>query len=364
MNNNFHLFPLFIRMLINNSLGGMKMKKITLKFFFMFIFLLVPMNVFAEDQLRSFTFDSNDSSHPYDMVNSKGEIIKYEDFKNNNLQLINETPSFQGTGIISPVQIDSLIFHSKSFIDLTPSPVIIEDNLSKNTNEITPYIVIGEDGRTIVENTQIAPFSSITYIELNWADGTSGTCTGTLIGRNRVLTNAHCVIDAGTQRGISSATVYPGVSDSTGWFGSYNVRDYFVPSNWISTGSTSEDFAVLVLDGNNNRHAGDVAGFLGIRQVNNLLNENVGIFGYPGDLIRAGGVVSQFGMRGNVTREDTSLTFYTIDTAPGQSGSALLNANNQVVGVHRGSYIVNGNTMNGGPKMNSNMFNFVSQALQ
>ncbi|MFC9542104.1 trypsin-like serine peptidase [Lysinibacillus sp. NPDC056959] len=340
------------------------MKKITFKLFFMLIFLLVPMNVFAEESLGEFSFDPSKVSHPYDMINSKGEIIKYGEFNDGNSQLINEIPSVQGTGEISPVQIDS-IMEGHSFIDITPPPVVINDSTARGPLQISPRIVIGDDSRKKVENTKEMPYSAITYIEINWPDGKGGSCTGSLIGKNKVLTNGHCVINPETNETITSAKVYPGVSNSVGLFGSYNVNDYYVAANWASTGSSSEDFAILVLDvSKDNKQAGDVAGTLGIKQVNNLLNQNIGIYGYPGDLMEASGEISQFGTRGNITREDASVAFYTMDTAPGQSGSALLNTYNQIVGVHRGSFVINGNPMNGGPKMNSYMFKFVSKALE
>lgn len=341
------------------------MKKNTFKFFFMFIFLLVPMHVFAEGSLGNFSFDASQVSHPYDMINSKGEVIKYEEYSNDNAQFNNEIPSVEGTGEISPVQIDSLI-ENHSYIDITPPPVIInDDSIASAPILITPRIVIGDDSREKVENTKEFPYSAITYIELEWPDGTSGSCTGTLIGKNKVLTNGHCVIDPKTKDSITSAKVYPGVNNNVGLFGSYNVNDYAVAANWATTGSSSEDFAVLVLDvSKDNKQAGDVAGTLGIRQVNTLLNQNIDIFGYPGDLMQVSGEISQFGMGGYITREDASVAFYTIDTAPGQSGSALINRDNQIVGVHRGSFVINGNPMNGGPKMNTYMFNFVSKALE
>lgn len=343
------------------------MKKSIVQSIFLFILLLIPVSVFAEDSLGTFNFDPSKISHPYDMVNSKGEVIKYENYSKNSLIRINETPSIEGSGKIDPVYLGDKLEIPNEFSNFLPPSYILNDtDLDKNNNLISPFGVIGDDGRRIVADTGQLPFSAISYIELSWADGSEGFCTGTLIGRNRVLTNAHCVIDPETQRGISSGMVYPGVSESTPWFGGYNIVDYYVASNWISTGLIAEDFAVLVLSATNNRHAGDVAGTLGIRQVTNLLDNNIGIYGYPSDLIQNTLQIDQYGMRGRVTQEDTSTAFYEIDTAPGQSGSALLNANNQIVGVHSSGYYNNSGTpiLNGGPKMNSYMFTFVSNALQ
>lgn len=326
---------------------------------FLFAFLLVPISAFAEGSLGEFNFDQKKSSHPLDKVNSKGEVIKYEDYSKKSIDLINETDSFKGSGELNPIFVGDLL--EIDFQELMP-PRINDDNRKR---EITPFVIIGPDGRAMVNDTTMFPFSTITYITLEWADGSRGTCTGTLIGRDRVLTNGHCVVNAQTQRGIVSATVHPGVSESTAWFGAYNAIDYFVTSNWINTGSISEDYAVLVLAQSNGRHAGDRAGFAGIRQVNNILNQNIGIFGYPGDLIREDEAINQYGMRGNVTNEDSQIAYYTIDTSPGQSGSAMLNTNNQVIGVHSSGYTDRDNNplFNGGPKMNNFMFEFVSSAI-
>lgn len=58
--------------------------------------------------------------------------------------------------------------------------------------------------------------------------------------------------------------------------------------------------------------------------------------------------INQYGMRGNVTDEDSQIVYYTIDTAAGQSRSAMLNTNNQVIGVHSSGY----SDRNGNPLFN------------
>lgn len=69
------------------------------------------------------------------------------------------------------------------------------------------------------------------------------------------------------------------------------------------------------------------------------------------DLVREDVAINQYGMRGNVTDEDSQIVYYTIDTSPAQSGSAILNTNDQVIGVNSSGYTDrNGNPLfNGGP---------------
>ena len=50
------------------------MKKYYFSTLLLVVFLLIPLTAFADE------FDSQNDSHPYDMVNSKGEVIKYEDY--------------------------------------------------------------------------------------------------------------------------------------------------------------------------------------------------------------------------------------------------------------------------------------------
>lgn len=62
-------------------------------------------------------------------------------------------------------------------------------------------------------------------------------------------------------------------------------------------------------------------------------------------------------------QENSFLAFYEIDTYGGQSGSAMLNSSNQIIGVHNGGYDLNSNNVmdaNGGPKMTKPMYDFVT----
>lgn len=94
---------------------------------FLFILLLIPVSVFAEDSLGTFNFDPSKISHPYDMVNSKGEVIKYEDYSKNSLIRINETPSIEGSGKINPVYLGDKLEIPNDFSNFSPPSYIIDD---------------------------------------------------------------------------------------------------------------------------------------------------------------------------------------------------------------------------------------------
>lgn len=65
------------------------------------------MHVLAEDSLGTFNFDSGKVSHPYDMVNSKREVMKYEDYSKNCLTQMMRAYGKEGTDKISNERIDS-----------------------------------------------------------------------------------------------------------------------------------------------------------------------------------------------------------------------------------------------------------------
>ncbi|MGI8384198.1 trypsin-like serine peptidase [Robertmurraya sp. P23] len=326
------------------------------KFYFVslviFGFLLIPLTAFANE-------DGNNKNdfHPYDMVNSKGEVINYEDY----VQEIDDTltsmndASYTGTGEILPERKLPNYKKKKQYKSLDPSGDAIQ-------KLITPYVVIGADNRTVVQDTSVSPFKQISYIEIEWANSW-GWCTGTLIGQDTVLTNGHCVVNPYTQQGIRGAYVIPGLNNNHYSYGAYQVVDYFVPSGWINTGDTAQDFAVLKLAPYLGKNAGEVAGYRPVRQVSNILNQNIRVYGYPGDIIERTGVYSQWGMSGTIGREDNSLAFYQLDTFNGQSGSAILNGSNEIIGVHRGGYtFMDGQTFNGGPKMIKPVYDFIKAA--
>lgn len=326
------------------------MKKYYFSTLLLVVFLLIPLTAFADE------FDSQNDSHPYDMVNSKGEVIKYEDYmkKLNASSSVKMNENYNGNGKILPER------KLPNYKKYKPYKILDSSVPSEAIQQLfTPYVVIGQDGRRVVEDATVSPFKQISYIELEWAGGW-GWCTGTLIGKDTVLTNGHCVVDPDTHQGIRGAYVFPGLNNNHYRYGAYEVVDYFVTSHWINTGDSAQDFAVLKLAPYYGNNAGDVAGYLPIKQVTNIANQTIKVYGYPSDKISNTGTYSQWGMSGSVEREDTSLAFYQLDTFNGQSGSALLNNANEIVGVHRGGYsFTDGQTFNGGPKMIKPVYDFI-----
>jgi V8-like Glu-specific endopeptidase len=152
--------------------------------------------------------------------------------------------------------------------------------------------IVGNDTRLPVLN-RFFPWSAIGRLEWRYADGrTTPSCTGTLIGRDLVLTNSHCLENPRTQR-IANSTTYE----------SQRERIVFKPSlvrgrspvetvvtsydyGWKTGENHSEDWALLKLKD----PLGEQQGYLGWRvldftdpSVVRRLTNQIILAGYSGD---------------------------------------------------------------------------------
>ncbi|MED1269805.1 trypsin-like serine protease [Bacillus mycoides] len=321
-------------------------------FFYLSVFLLccIPTNFISAETVQD-TEEVKESS-PYDMIMSNGDVVKKSIYTNS----------------VTKEEYDSAIFENKGngkgiFMKGTLDLQTI-DNFGFLKSKDTPNeVIFGNDNRYIVQNTSEFPYRTISYLRLTDARG-SFSCTGTVIGENTVLTNAHCLYDRKTKNYLKSGYVIPGIKDSHYNYGTYSIVDYWLPAGYVNNASdyTQYDFAVVKVATSGGSRIGDAVGYPGIQQVTNLNGTFIKLFGYPSDKITSTGVISQWGHTGYVKADSPNLAFYEIDTYPGQSGSAMLNSLNYVVGVHNGSYDLNENDVvdsNGGVKMTKPVFQFV-----
>jgi protease YdgD len=136
--------------------------------------------------------------------------------------------------------------------------------------EPTLYIGFGEDDRLPMTSSAY-PWSAIGRVQINGG----GHCTGTLIGRDLVLTNAHCIFESGTRR-LRGASFSPNYKNGSA---PETVRgvDYY----WGTDDPNKYrdgDWAVIKLE----RPIGDKYGWLGWRNLsyNELRNRKVIYVGY------------------------------------------------------------------------------------
>jgi V8-like Glu-specific endopeptidase len=191
------------------------------------------------------------------------------------------------------------------------------------------------DERQRVTPTSSLPASAAAQIEMyNQVGSRTGTCTGTIVGPNAVLTAAHCLY-LPQQGWARSIAVVPGRDGVTEPFGFQWASEAWVPAQWLNSQDSLWDWGILRLP---DTSMANQAGWL---QMGILPSENLSlqdfqpvISGYPGDKTYGTQWTASQPSFTNVT---SSYLFYQIDTTSGQSGAAVRRANDdRVVGIHMG----------------------------
>jgi V8-like Glu-specific endopeptidase len=203
------------------------------------------------------------------------------------------------------------------------------------------------------------------------------TGTGTMIGRDSVLTCAHNLYNNDPSKGplmhASEVIVAPGRSNSYMPYGQTYAYTWHVPTSW-TWGHNNSDIAVL-----RTAHAiGDYTGWFGYAAASDASLRGVGngyrIIGYPGNPLGNGFTQATVGGQVHFIRPET-IGYnqrlndpWTLRTAPGNSGSALLATrislngrvySNMIVGVHvRGAVGSYGESV----RITNNWFNFIQNA--
>jgi len=217
-----------------------------------------------------------------------------------------------------------------------------------------PAVVLGSDERVRITDTDLYPYSAIAYLDV-FHDTYLTNCTGTFIGPDVLLTAAHCLWDS--EEGYAGdIIVTPGKSDSFEPFGSEFAYDWIVPQPWIDSAATDSlwDYGIVVMvDG----ALGNEVGWL---PVGNYSTQTLArpdfqpaVVGYPGDI---GGGTQMWGDSRDAFLAVNDYNYeYFIDTAAGQSGSAIFSTNDAedffgyIVGIH----VSGGVTHNEGTRIES-----------
>jgi protease YdgD len=257
---------------------------------------------------------------------------------------------------------------------LTPIPITLQ---SSNTGQSyqpkdrarseKPYsskdrVIIGADDRTPVL-TRAYPWSAIGRVDITTATE-GGSCTGTLVGPDIVLTNAHCLIDRETKQPIIArntpadspnqiifkANMVQGES-----FDKARVIDYRYGTNDYQ-GKPGDDWAILKLD----KPLGKQYGYLQWRALDfsnpktlQATRDRLTLVGYSGDFPTKnnqeyGEPSETAGMNQGCSIEEVSpekalagVFFHRCDSNPGASGGPIFgqfsDGNYYIIGLHSGS---------------------------
>lgn len=201
----------------------------------------------------------------------------------------------------------------------------VPESLRVSDNPTGRRQIVGRDERAPVLSRDY-PWSAIGRLEHVEEDGTIvGICTGTLISKDIVLTNAHCVVDSKTNRIVQNTLRFrPNVVDERSAAEAYVVRAKYGENGKPSFGS--DDWALLKLD----RDLGSTFGTIGWRALSitelKALGSKVRMVGYSVDFPRKnpGGTAGiHIGCR-IVEATQSGFLRHNCDTNPGSSGGPLL----------------------------------------
>lgn len=183
-------------------------------------------------------------------------------------------------------------------------------------DDICTNAVIGDDERTKVENTNIAPYK---YIGKLYVVGTLSTCSA--FAKNAVLTSAHCVFDKATNQLKEFKKIKFGLNNDT----SYKVittqpTEIIVCPDYINGDHSSEnDWAIIYFNDN------ILSGCLGF-STGASVDDTITVTGYPGEVETLNSTgEEQYTCSGKVLESDTGKIGYDADTSSGQSGSPVYN---------------------------------------
>lgn len=180
--------------------------------------------------------------------------------------------------------------------------------------------VIGPDGRTRVNKTRTYPYRANAFLEVDLAVG-GGTCTGWFIGPRTLMTAGHCVYDTYTDTWATAIRVYPGRSGNTTPYGSASACNFWSVLGWTKSHSKEYDYGAIMLP-DSEPQLGDRVGWYGFfwTNINSVLDESgVSVYGYPGDKTYG----TQWGMQNKIKQVTERRIYHNVDTAAGQSGSAV-----------------------------------------
>jgi V8-like Glu-specific endopeptidase len=200
-------------------------------------------------------------------------------------------------------------------------------------NEKMQEVVIGQDDRIRITNTNAIPWRWICSLLITARDGSRWIGTGWLAGPRLVVTAGHCVFMRTRGGWARSIEVIPGRNGAVRPFGSAISSNFRSVAGWTLSNDRRFDYGAIILPPN--QAYGNQLGCFGFANLSDasLANLLVNTAGYPGD--KPAGTMWWHARR--ITRVEPRVFYYNIDTAGGQSGSAvwrLINGRRQAVGIH------------------------------
>ena len=183
-------------------------------------------------------------------------------------------------------------------------------------------IVHGPDDRVQITNTAIYPWRAHASLLITARDGSRWIGTGWFIGPHTLMTAGHVVYIknsgvAGRDGWVRSIDVMPGRNGGTLPYGTVRSSNFRSVTGWANNGDQNFDYGAIIIPTN----LGTTTGWFGFGVYSDAaLVASVGnISGYPGD--KPAG--TQWYDARRIASVNSRKVYYDIDTAGGQSGSAV-----------------------------------------
>lgn len=216
-------------------------------------------------------------------------------------------------------------------------------------------IVHGPDDRVQIDNTAIYPWRAHASLEITAADNSLWIGTGWFIGPHTLMTAGHVVHIKnsgvpGLDGWVKKIRVMPGRNGTLLPYGAVSSTQFWSVRGWTEGGEESYDYGAIILPND----LGLTTGWFGFGVWTDaqLVSATGNIAGYPGDK-DAG---TQWYDWQCIASVDGRNVYYDIDTAGGQSGSAvyrILDGGRYAIAIHA----YGGATTNHGARITAPVYN-------
>ena len=215
--------------------------------------------------------------------------------------------------------------------------------------------VHGRDDRRRINNTHEYPWRVHASLLITARDNSSWIGTGWFVGPHTLITAGHVVYIknsgvSGRDGWVKSINVMPGRNGNQLPYGSVTSSLFHSVKGWTQRGDENYDYGAIILATN----LGNRTGWLGYGAYTDatLLSSVGNISGYPGD--KPSG--TQWYDSRKIASVNNRKVYYDIDTAGGQSGSAVY----RVADGKRHAFAIHaygGATVNSGTRINTQVYN-------
>lgn len=215
--------------------------------------------------------------------------------------------------------------------------------------------VHGPDERVQITNTSAYPWRVHASLLITARDNSMWIGTGWFIGPHTLITAGHVVHIKnsgvpGRDGWVKTIQVMPGRNGGTLPYGSVTSSSFRSVTGWTGSGDENYDYGAIIIP----TQLGSTVGWFGFGAYSDetLQNATANISGYPGD--KPSG--TQWYDAHKIASVNSRKVFYDIDTAGGQSGSAvyrIVNGSRYGVAIHA----YGGATTNSGTRITTPVFN-------